>query len=496
MADQIQVQTVFTVLDKASGPIQAAAKAADNLKKSADNAKTSLSGMGQLPLPFAGPSTKQGAAGSEQAQFRRDREEAALQRARVRHVRLTMDRERLAAGVTEAAAKAIGHESAGFAGRLSGTAMALQEVGFQMTEMGGKAGAFGQALTTLAGKAIAVVGALGVGVEVGHALDNWLGLSDKLAGIDPKKMAAANEAYAKSLGYRNLAEFSAAREVGAQLETNKRLNVAIEQHIASLTAVPLATNKQAVEEFNRNFMGVARDISIKTGVPLEQVSQQLMQASEQSLATITLRANHEANLASAVEREAKLVSALPTDAARNQVLKHNEILSQHVKAIMRATGATNAEADTIFAALKARVQERSSIDNVTAAISAREKTDALISSAVKEQANKLRTLPVNSTADQMIAFNESLLTTARLIHKNLGEQAAPEMLDTIFQKLKDQTMSKQKTTYDFRNSRFDIKQNFAEGFDPDRIAVAFADNLSRVTENRLQSTQVPAGGVR
>ena len=41
--------------------------------------------------------------------------------------------------------------------------------------------------------------------------------------------------------------------------------------------------------------------------------------------------------------------------------------------------------------------------------------------------------------------------------------------------------------FDFRNSRFDIKQNFAEGFDPDRIAVAFAQDLGRAGELRTQS---------
>jgi hypothetical protein len=41
--------------------------------------------------------------------------------------------------------------------------------------------------------------------------------------------------------------------------------------------------------------------------------------------------------------------------------------------------------------------------------------------------------------------------------------------------------------FDFRNSRFDIKQQFAEGFDQDRIAVAFASDLARVGEMKLQS---------
>jgi hypothetical protein len=45
--------------------------------------------------------------------------------------------------------------------------------------------------------------------------------------------------------------------------------------------------------------------------------------------------------------------------------------------------------------------------------------------------------------------------------------------------------------YDFRGSRFDITQKFAEGFDPDRIAVAFASDLSALGEMRSQSNYLP-----
>jgi hypothetical protein len=43
------------------------------------------------------------------------------------------------------------------------------------------------------------------------------------------------------------------------------------------------------------------------------------------------------------------------------------------------------------------------------------------------------------------------------------------------------------THNDFRNSRFNITQQFAEGFDPDRIAVAFTRDLERQATQRLSS---------
>ncbi len=54
-----------------------------------------------------------------------------------------------------------------------------------------------------------------------------------------------------------------------------------------------------------------------------------------------------------------------------------------------------------------------------------------------------------------------------------------------------------KTEMNFPNARFDITQNFAEGFDPDRIAVAFANDLASMGEMRSSSTMVLAtNGVR
>jgi len=52
-----------------------------------------------------------------------------------------------------------------------------------------------------------------------------------------------------------------------------------------------------------------------------------------------------------------------------------------------------------------------------------------------------------------------------------------------------------RTVQDFRNSRFDITQKFAEGYDPDRIAVLFAQDLGRIGERRLQSGLEPLFGV-
>jgi hypothetical protein len=40
---------------------------------------------------------------------------------------------------------------------------------------------------------------------------------------------------------------------------------------------------------------------------------------------------------------------------------------------------------------------------------------------------------------------------------------------------------------DFRNSRFTVDQKFAEGFDPDRVAIAFANDLAKIGDQRTTS---------
>lgn len=52
------------------------------------------------------------------------------------------------------------------------------------------------------------------------------------------------------------------------------------------------------------------------------------------------------------------------------------------------------------------------------------------------------------------------------------------------------------THNDFRNSHFSIQQRFAEGFDPDRVALAFTADLERTASRRMQSGFEPAFGLR
>jgi hypothetical protein len=56
-----------------------------------------------------------------------------------------------------------------------------------------------------------------------------------------------------------------------------------------------------------------------------------------------------------------------------------------------------------------------------------------------------------------------------------------------YKKLMKEMKGPPKVDVNFNNARFDIKQNFAEGYDPDRIAVAFVDQIGAATAFRGSS---------
>lgn len=94
------------------------------------------------------------------------------------------------------------------------------------------------------------------------------------------------------------------------------------------------------------------------------------------------------------------------------------------------------------------------------------------------------------------AYEEQL----SMIHSQVSRQVSTKQLSDIWDKLEPDKLeaAEQKASKAiqgrgniiFNNNRFDIRQQFAEGFDPDRIAVAFANDLANLGEMRLQSSQL------
>lgn len=103
---------------------------------------------------------------------------------------------------------------------------------------------------------------------------------------------------------------------------------------------------------------------------------------------------------------------------------------------------------------------------------------ALVASAVQSMANGLQRATDKRDIDVMYRARANALERMAKGNKTEQEARAP------------------KTEMNFPNARFDITQNFAEGFDPDRIAVAFANDISSLGDLRTQSGLAPAFGGR
>lgn len=95
------------------------------------------------------------------------------------------------------------------------------------------------------------------------------------------------------------------------------------------------------------------------------------------------------------------------------------------------------------------------------------------------------------------AFSDAWLEAGRLTKLKRKELAIPEIPEARIPGLGGPPGARPPPpVFDFRNSKFDIKQMFAEGFDPDRIAVAFSNDLASLGERRLQSGLAPLFAIR
>lgn len=97
--------------------------------------------------------------------------------------------------------------------------------------------------------------------------------------------------------------------------------------------------------------------------------------------------------------------------------------------------------------------------------------------------------PVGAVSGALGKLMESLQATSTVGGKSLADFKVQDFKKTPGER------SGNKTVQDFRNSRFTIQQSFAENFDPDRIAVAFAKDIQKIGEQRLQSGFEPLFGV-
>ena len=116
------------------------------------------------------------------------------------------------------------------------------------------------------------------------------------------------------------------------------------------------------------------------------------------------------------------------------------------------------------------------------------------------QQERLRRNAAAGTASKYAnAFIDPSSTSYMDLNASNNPQADPlnmSFADVEYHRMPKTPGERAKTVYDFRGSRFDITQKFAEGFDPDRIAVAFMNSLQGVADHKVSSSLVANAGNR
>ena len=523
MAEEASVvETVFTVTDRASGTLATVAKGADQAAKSSERAKKSVGGA--LPPPLAqklsGETVKQGGVlpglgrrepvgraptharvdPEEAALFKAEREEMLVRRQRKRHIALEGSKETIAHGTAMALMMAMGAEQNKTIDRLAKFGAASQAVGTVLFQHGGKLGKVGGILESAGGYAAI----LAAGLEIAASAAETFGVDVDALGFAAKKWAVgldaegrrrseAMDAVEKAGYFAAGKEREAAIEVASKMAGERKVAEAM-RDFSKVVDVRAVTSTKTQEEMDASVLKLAAEFSAATGLGLEASVEKIRGGLEGSMVAVKERIEKEAQLASvasaAVEKERLMIPAAGATVeaqiqARNRIAEVADIWSRLGKIpVEKATEAlTQAiERTTEDQERRLRESERARIISEDAA-------------RVAAKTIRMRVPGEHASVKAQTRYSDALMSAAKQVLPALPVEIreSPDALSGMMEKIKDAKVSMH---MDFRGSRFDIKQQYAEGFDPDRIAVAFANDLATLGERRLQSGFSTLFGVR
>jgi hypothetical protein len=156
---------------------------------------------------------------------------------------------------------------------------------------------------------------------------------------------------------------------------------------------------------------------------------------------------------------------------------------------MKAQGKIREDQAQMYASLtEAEIDKRTSIESETVAYykMAKTKEDEELAVAAVMKAHKHLYPKVLKTAEDYDKLRRAIATSGQAVLTAL-KLTTGERLPEILSDIEGKALNKISHVNDFRGSHFDIKQAFAEGFDPDRIAVAFSNDLAVLGERQRQA---------
>lgn len=515
MAEEQRVETVFELVDKASAQAKQMAKTLQDLKTKADEAKKSVAGAGAAPPPQApgrpaAPGTPaqatfaaaQAEGGFSPEQRAAMRTEKRIERERQWAAREAAEKHQIGGRIVLASAQVFGLSMQGTAGKIVQMGSMMGQIGIELSQFSGKMGKMGAAM----GKAGGVMSAFAVGYEVGTFLDETLGLSDALsdwmAGTPSKEeIQRQNNEYARALGYRNSAEYSAASKVRASMDEEVKLQKAVEKYVGDVQALPTNATKQAMLDHNHQIQAAGYKAFKEMGVGPQELAKVVDAMAKQSATTMaqmmedqTAASDQQIILGDAAKKAGQQLGILPTGATKEAMQAYANKAQKAAELILTETGYAATNMSAVTQMIIQNAQE--TINATTSMLRQRGAQEIRTETAIEASAKQLKMAPKGM--DARIKHDQALVAEAERIAADVyGRDVAAKEIEGIYRELKTKTKREVgRTSFDFRNSNFNIKQAFAEGFDPDRIAVAFANDLASLGERALQSGFAPLFAVR
>lgn len=503
------VNTVFTVSDQATGPIEQLAKASANLEKHAGRAKAATDRIGGAGVSeTAAPEAPSGAGTAAQRRaerlssesFQADKEEMLARRARTRHTKLHMQKEMLLHRAAESGLLMMVGEENKYAKQVTKYGVGSQMLGAQLAGMGGTVGKVGSTLARLGG----IASMAGLGIEALSFIDEVTGGHIEHAGETVKNWAShlvgmtntqydlerAEEKAAKSLGFRNVADYKVAEATEDRWRKETELNANILRNVRGMKAMPANADSLEGQEAREAIIENAKDTASRLNMDLGPVIKMYEEALSHTSAAALEHANREAQLSDVEKSAIAQLSVLPINANAAQMEEHTNAIRDTINRLLVAGSIYPAEAEAVTKNLLVKTEEEGSIRSLI------ERHQALETETQKlELVAKAAAAMLPKKFDRMGNVTDAYSKAFENIIPQIAEQnkLTPEQTKRM---LEGVDTKKAQHHFDFRNSRFDIKQAFAEGFDPGRIAVAFTNDLAMLGERRLQSGLAPIFAAR
>lgn len=497
MAETDVLQSKYEVIaGEAEATLDRLSKKSDKLAESSERAEKATSKIGSKGAGKGAPAYLSGLSAHEQEELQAARQEMLVRRARTRVARVEMQKEMLMHRVAETSLLMMVDSQNKYAKSLSKFGMTGQMVGSQLYGMGGKVGALGGVMAKLGGYAAIA----GIGLEA-------LSFVDEMTGGHLEHLAEATKETIKIVwagGEENLhlqeqqAAYAEAlkksQEGIEQSKTSERISYGAEQFMKG-TGVVAGMLFDATKPFGEATMQarqMAADAALafaKQSGDLEHigdVTKQFTEAMMKSAGAAENQIYRQIELSSIEKKMSEKFGKLPM-AENEDALKdliHEE--KSYILGLQRSGDLRNEEAEALMKSQAEETRKRGMTQEVFDSYQKQSETSRQVEENAKSFAKQLKNVDGNTAI-----FDETLIALAKKYAESHPEVTG-EQLTKLMERTKEIRMEKVTHSVSYPNARFSIAQSFAEGFDPDRIALAFSNDLARASERLQQSNQSPS----